>query len=158
MLHRCTSLQSPNVCTSFLNPRPDAAAFISPSDLAAFESSSSTPALNSHESCWTYPHILTLFIIPPLHEPRGRFTGPRKKTLLRGKKNGTLSSLEHGPRSEFLTQWNWGDNTRMYFLEAGLCHDREESKWVCVTHRQYAVEIWNSDQWIFTKHVSIRFF
>lgn len=33
-----------NVSTSFLNPCPDAAAFISPSDLQAFEMRNPTPA------------------------------------------------------------------------------------------------------------------
>lgn len=128
------------VCTSFLNPRPDAAAFISPSDLGAFETSNSTPArpqtFKQLKSRWTYPHILTLFIIPPLHEPRGRFTGAVWRTL---PGRGTLNPLKSGTWTEVwvltskVIQRTRGSETDPY-------HNGEEGRWASVAQQHYAVK------------------
>lgn len=63
-------LQFTHVCTSWPNPLPDAAAFISFSDLLCFQTGAPHLLISRHskqnQSYWTHPHVPALFGIPPL--------------------------------------------------------------------------------------------
>lgn len=62
-------LQCTQACTSWPNPLPDAAAFISFSDLLCFQTGAPHLLISRHSkqnrSYWKHPHVPTLFGIPP---------------------------------------------------------------------------------------------
>lgn len=103
------SLQCTNVCVSPLNPWPDATAFISP--LISEPHLLMHRCLKRHEGRWMHPHIITLFIILPVHQPKRRLTAAlwgrhtwklkvcdfcHKRALLQHKRMKLLGRREEG--------------------------------------------------------------